>query len=1145
MKRKVSFCSALFSWALLSLLLCLYNVINTDAMTQIKGIWGIVAYFLVSAGFCYLFYLLFAFLTKKTDERDVAPQWYEQLARLAHFPGVVAMFFGLLTALLILVFPPARRGDIRTDFWAMGLFFSLGVVFLYFVPITSENKEEPQPQPPEEKPPSVRAQEILERLMKERIYRGQVSYHQWLPGAKAVVSKDGKSKLLEKNPLLSDTLNELGINVLYSHQGACVESLLAGQSVVLSTPVGSGRSTICALMALDCSLRGPKHVLYVSDDEEQCGKEMAQMQQLLKNAQLDWNVSLLPCLSQDDCRQVSDELPEIIFTTIDALHDFMLPQHATFFENFFANLGLVIVEEATQIPPIRCAHFRFILGRLKAIFARKGASPQFFITCPPISNPKEFASILTGATDIEQIIDDGSLQNGLEMVLWAPPLDRIEPDSFEVERRNYREEAVQIASAFLAEQSIKTLIYSCSVPLTSDEEADLRTAMVNRVREYSPSIGETAGTVVADNLRIISYLDEIHPEELGEFDMAIVTGFSDDYRNLFPSLGHLLKSGGLGIVCVPEEPIAQYLLKNPQRIFSELDYRCVPLRKNRFFFEMHLISMLLELDSEEFVTLEQLEETFGAEIKRELETFIEQQLLRQDKRLVDNSPVDVYYVIDREKLRNQLTSLPIDVATTKFITAKEQATGEMLFYIDMARKTDKLLPGTVLYWHRNRFTVSQQDDAEMLLSPRNRVFSFGSQKDADDISGEIFRTERIFQTEISPIDEISWQEKRKGKGVPFQVSEPMTFSIKEQIFGLWQYTAKESLDDYAQQNFDVPIEREFEAQGMLIQITGTSTKALLTLRQTLKALLPKYLAHCDDFIEIDVPQNIDALLFYERYEEPTGYINALQSIELPEIFDDIYRILVDCPCNNGCACCCKIFGTNTVSPNAQVDKSEAILLLGQLLGKTEDAQFVNSCRQIGIPSTSEGERKIRALRDEIIDVFEHKFGMRFVALAPLHIAEPNELDAGTLGFYRHRSNETDQQVIIKNGLIEKQAIDVIAHEYTHNWEFDPDASALNFSPALQGEGIPYEGKLFLEGFAEWVSYRVLDYFGLKEDMSIKDLREYDEYGEGFEVIKYIEDTEGFAAVMAFVKEGPSGRSLIELYQKSGVWERIQAKAKTS
>lgn len=64
-------------------------------------------------------------------------------------------------------------------------------------------------------------------------------------------------------------------------------------------------------------------------------------------------------------------------------------------------------------------------------------------------------------------------------------------------------------------------------------------------------------------------------------------------------------------------------------------------------------------------------------------------------------------------------------------------------------------------------------------------------------------------------------------------------------------------------------------------------------------------------------------------------------------------------------------------------------------------------------------------------------------------------------------------------------------------------------------------------------------------MSIKDLREYDEYGEGFEVIKYIEDAEGFAAVMTFVKEGPSGRNLMELYPKSGVWERIQAKAKTA
>jgi len=48
---------------------------------------------------------------------------------------------------------------------------------------------------------------------------------------------------------------------------------------------------------------------------------------------------------------------------------------------------------------------------------------------------------------------------------------------------------------------------------------------------------------------------------------------------------------------------------------------------------------------------------------------------------------------------------------------------------------------------------------------------------------------------------------------------------------------------------------------------------------------------------------------------------------------------------------------------------------------------------------------------------------------------------------------------------------VLAHELTHNWQHDQN----NMNDSLFDNGLPFNGKIFIEGFAQWVSFKIMDF----------------------------------------------------------------------
>ena len=97
----------------------------------------------------------------------------------------------------------------------------------------------------------------------------------------------------------------------------------------------------------------------------------------------------------------------VVLTNPDMLHVGILPNHRAW-ADLFANLAVVVVDEAHVYRGVFGSHVANVLRRLRRIAAAYGTEPRFLLASATIANPVELAERLTGLDDITVIDRDGS-----------------------------------------------------------------------------------------------------------------------------------------------------------------------------------------------------------------------------------------------------------------------------------------------------------------------------------------------------------------------------------------------------------------------------------------------------------------------------------------------------------------------------------------------------------------------------------------------------------------------------------------------------------------------------------------------------------------------------------------------------------------
>lgn len=210
---------------------------------------------------------------------------------------------------------------------------------------------------------------------------------------------------------------------LFGHQADALAGLDAGENVVVTTSTSSGKTWVYALQIARNYLADPETTALCCYPMKALTRD--QERELNDKLRVDWGLDATVGVYDGDTpadrKRRIRESANVVLTNPAGLNVY-LPRHArdSGWHRFYANLDLVVVDEAHEYSGITGTHVAWILRRLRRVLRYYDADPQFVLTTATIGNPAEHARRLTGEA-FTVVDEDGSPRGRRDVVLWHPP----------------------------------------------------------------------------------------------------------------------------------------------------------------------------------------------------------------------------------------------------------------------------------------------------------------------------------------------------------------------------------------------------------------------------------------------------------------------------------------------------------------------------------------------------------------------------------------------------------------------------------------------------------------------------------------------------------------------------------------------------
>jgi len=1063
-----------------------------------------------------------------------------------------------LTVLVVAGSVAVLSGSLHVYHWELAgvLLLGLWAHFLAEPEMAPVEDVEEVAQPGDELVPEepMPASDFVKLLRDDRSYRGQIYWEQDVPAKEPRFYSGAREGLLRSQVVLH-ALDQLGIDRhrgLYAHQGTALEEISKADPargrrnhVLLCTPRGSGRSTISALAALHRVLDEHCNVLFVYPTKRVGELEEARFERILRAAGLRWSIHWDTIWDDHDYKEKEQNgersVPEVLFTTARVLHRHILPDHREW-AMFMGSLDLIVADDLELYRGAFGSNGSFVFRRLRRLCALHGANPQFLAVCLPFKNYHLFSVMLLGVRfEQKAIIGTDSRGTKERMVLfWNPPLDRPEKEGTGqiVARRPYLREASELLLK-TARYRLYPILLSKAVRMTLCD-----------VQDFEGQLKEDLRTLMGEDKRIpvgTSVAEVEIPEE--GFNSIIMSGFPGPSSMVRHELEHMrgeAEPDGFLCIVTPSTPLAQYYLRCGDRYleFKDPASSIIISNDNTNIVANHLKCSLWEHP----LRLAEIDEYFGRVGLAVLEDLAGrgQAVREQWEEIRKGKPrtIEVYSLVDRpDDKPHDLISLSSSSLTQVEVSIK--AEGKVVDTLDSNRVPDQAYPGAVYYFEDERYEVLdlQGDGSRVELQ----------------LCGKALETHKLGNVIIEVPDADKHKQKLTFDGGRTIVTGCATGTAKEQVVGRVEYdfVGEGFASDRLQKVVEFPgggYGREpFQTRVGFVSFPGAnhpevSEAVMHSLVHLCKILLPVFVVGGESECGIDydmAPADLGSeatLFFYDNVEQGLGYADLLMD-NVRALFTEAYEVLRTCPCGEGCEACLEIPDCHRLGPNNTLnwglDKSNTMRLLGHVLSR-EGFETIIRDRTEGM----EDIERVGELKDRIVgEIFRHKLDMRVLdpAIVTFMTEEEQHERPGVGGFFE--GGERNRVAVSK--VPEGKMVGLLAHEYAHNWQFEDH----NMHPRLVGPEVPFNGRLLLEGFAQWVEYKICDFYGLKNEMAAADFAhpdQCDEYSEGFQVIKYIEDMEGVKGVLDFVTtgglDGPH-EDLVQLYEDAGVaqdiWEKVR------
>ncbi|MGD0198751.1 MAG: DEAD/DEAH box helicase [Solirubrobacteraceae bacterium] len=379
----------------------------------------------------------------------------------------------------------------------------------------------------------------------------------------------------ELHPLLAGALRAAGITRLYEHQREALEAAWRGPTIT-TTGTASGKSLCFNLPTLEVLLRDARaRALYLYPT-----KALAQDQARALTA-LGLGDRLRPAIydgdTPRDARAQIRRRANLILTNPDMLHVGILPNHGAWGE-LFANLAVVVVDEAHVYRGVFGSHVANVLRRLRRIAAAYGTEPRFLLASATIANPVELAERLTGFDEVALIERDGAPSAGRQIAIWNPPV----VDEALGIRRSALSESAELLARLISEgaraicfvrsrKGVELLCRLVALELERLGAAELAEAVAPYRAGYTPAqrreierrlmAGELAAVITTDALEL--------GIDVGTLDAALVVSFPGTIASLRQMWGRAGRTRrGLALYVAGDDALDQFFARHPDEFLE-------------------------------------------------------------------------------------------------------------------------------------------------------------------------------------------------------------------------------------------------------------------------------------------------------------------------------------------------------------------------------------------------------------------------------------------------------------------------------------------------------------------------------------------------------------------------------------------------
>ncbi len=693
----------------------------------------------------------------------------------------------------------------------------------------------------------------------------------------------------ELHPELAAALAGMGVESLYSHQA---EALLAAveSPTMVTTGTASGKSMCFNLPTLHILCEQTRaRALYLYPT-----KALAQ-DQARALARFGLTKRVRPAIYDGDtpreARAQIRKSANVVLTNPDMLHVGILPNHGAWGE-MFANLAVVVIDEAHVYRGVFGSHVANVLRRLRRIAAAYGTEPRFLLTSATIANPLELAERLTGLEDVRLIDEDGSPAPQRRIAVWNPPLT----DEVLGTRRSALGEAAELL-ARLARDGARTICFMKSRKgvevlsrLVKEDLAKSDPELAELVVPYRAGYTaqqrrELEARLIGGELRAVITTDALELGiDIGELDAAVVVTFPGTVASLRQMWGRAGRRGrGLAVYVAGEDALDQFFCRHPDEFLDRPVEAAILDHESALIYRAHLLCAAYEgpLDGADA-------EFLGPRWEAHAEHLESAGELRRRA-----LPAGAF--VPRRPGGYPAGEVSLRSASAESFAIVDVSSGELLGSTEGARAHSTVHEGAI-YMHMGRSYEVRELDLERR---RALVAPFG----------EDWYTQPKSETDTEIMRLL---DRRETLGVTLSFGE---VSVTDTVLAY----QRRRLSDHAQIDIvglDLP-STSFATQALWFELDAGALSETVPLEILLGALhatehaqiavLP-LIAMCDrwDIGGLSTnyhPQTGTATIFlYDAHPGGIGITRtAFQRFE--ELCRDAHRLIAECPCASGCPSC--------------------------------------------------------------------------------------------------------------------------------------------------------------------------------------------------------------------------------------------------